>query len=159
MVDCELKSVEKSAWEAAVIARNATIHDALECLDRSGLQICMVVDENSVLLGSLSDGDLRKHLLDGKTLSSSIDGIFNTDPLVARSDFSQGDILAMMIEHKIHQVPSVSSSGVVSGLFVWHKMLAPKSLDNYFLIMAGGRGTRLKPITETIELRTMDLVG
>lgn len=137
-----------TAWRETLIAKSATIQDAISSLDRSGLQIALVSDGDDRLKGTVTDGDVRRGLLRGLSLDASVSEICNRDPLVVPPELSQEAVLAIMSANQIHQLPIVDEARKLCGLHVWHELKAPARRTNMMVVMAGGKGTRLRPFTE-----------
>jgi dTDP-glucose pyrophosphorylase len=127
-------------------------------LNESGLQIVLVVRANGVLLGTLTDGDIRRGLLRGLALSEVIDPILNHTPLVAPTQIESDVALRMMHANKVHQLPVVDAEGRVVGLHRLDELQALPSALSTMVIMAGGKGIRLRPHTENCP-KPMILVG
>lgn len=124
------------------------MRQAIHNLDESALQIAIVVSGDGVLLGTVTDGDIRRGLLRGLDLKSSIDSITFRDPLVAPPQLGRDTALQLMQANKIHQLPVVDEHRHVVGLHLWDELLVPTPRPNLMVIMAGGQGTRLRPHTE-----------
>ena len=92
------------------------------------------------LLGTLTDGDIRRGLLRGLDMSSSIETIIYRDPLVVPPQLSRETVLQLMRVNKIHQLPVVDAERRVVGLHLWDELMAPRRRPNLMVIMAGGRG-------------------
>ena len=136
------------SWRKTLLPANASLHEAICCLDEASLQIAIVVSADGLLVGTLTDGDIRRGLLRGLEMSSPIEGIIYRDPLVVPPDWSRDTVLQLMQANKIHQLPVVDESRHVVGLHLWDELLAPGKRPNVMVIMAGGRGTRLGTYTE-----------
>ncbi|XDD45079.1 nucleotidyltransferase family protein [Leptospira sp. WS39.C2] len=146
-------------WKSAIITLKSTIQDVIKNLDDSGLQIAIVVSETGNFLGTITDGDIRRGLLRGLTLSSSIDSIIFRDSLVVTPQMSRDMVLQLMQTNRIHQLPIVNETREVVGLYILDEILAPSLRDNIFLIMAGGRGKRLMPHTENCPKPLLSVAG
>ena len=145
-------------WRAAILPANATLQQAIRNLDQTGFQIAMVVTPEGVLLGTLTDGDIRRGLLRGLGLTSSVETIIFRNPLVAPPQLARAMVIQLMQANKIHQLPVVDASHCVTGLLLWDDLLAPAPRSNMMVIMVGGQGTRLRPHTENCP-KPMLLVG
>lgn len=108
----------------------------------------MVVSSDGLLIGIVTDGDIRRGLLRGLDLKSSIDAITFRDPLVVPPQLERDMVLQLMQANRIHQLPVVDEHRHVVGLHLWDELLAPVPRSNLMIIMAGGQGTRLRPQTE-----------
>jgi len=144
-----LWETEVNSWEQALIAPQATLHQALETLDRVGCKVLLVTSPDRHLLGTLSDGDIRRALLKGNDLSSSVEAAMNREPHCATSGDSGASILATMRKAALHQIPIVSADNVVLGLKVIDDFLTAERRENWLVIMAGGLGSRLRELTQS----------
>lgn len=131
-----------------MVPASGTIHDAMRSLESSSMQIVLVVSEDEKLVGTLTDGDIRRAILEGSSLACEIGGIVNRSPLVVSKNFSEDEVLNLMQEKRVHQIPVVEDSGVLIGLYCWDEIKKITSIDNVVFIMAGGLGSRLLPLTE-----------
>src|SRR5690606_34174020 len=100
------------------VARRASLRDVIATIDKAELQLALVVDEDSRLLGTITDGDVRRALLRGETLDSPAHGIMNTEPLVANHRTSESAVEALMRRASIRRIPILDDDGVVMGLAV-----------------------------------------
>lgn len=146
-------------WQHAVLTENATIQQAIQNLDQVALQIVLVVDGQNRLIGTLSDGDIRRGLLKGLTLQSSIESVVFRNPLVAPESLQRNLVLQLMTVNKIHQIPIVNEDGHVLGLHLWDHLARPIERKNTMVIMAGGRGMRMQPHTEDCPKPMLRVAG
>lgn len=135
-------------WEQTLIGPRTTLREALGVIDRSGCQIALVVDEQRRLLGTLSDGDVRRGLLKGLDLTDSVTAAMYVNPTCARAGDDPQSILGTMRERGLHQIPIVGDDRVVVGLDVVDDFLVAPERDNWVVVMAGGLGTRLEELTK-----------
>lgn len=136
------------SWRKALLTAKATLHQAICCLDESSLQIVIVVADDGRLLGTLTDGDIRRGLLRGLEMSSMVESIIHRDPLVVPPQWGRDTVLQLMQANKVHQLPVVDENRLVVGLHLWDELLVPSKRSNVMVIMAGGRGTRLGEHTQ-----------
>lgn len=136
-------------WQQALLPADANLRQAIRSLDESALQIAMVISPNGHLLGTLTDGDIRRGLLRGLDMDSSVDTIIHREPLVAPPQLSRENVLQLMRANKIRQLPVIDENRCVVGLHVWDELMDPVQRPNLMVIMAGGQGARLRPYTET----------
>ncbi len=127
---------------------NATIKEALILIDKGSMQIALIVDENDKLLGTLTDGDIRRGLIKGLGLNDSIKTIIFKTPTVAKISDTKEEILQIALAKKLHQIPIVDENGKVLGLQQINELLKPGNKINKVVLMVGGLGTRLRPLTE-----------
>jgi dTDP-glucose pyrophosphorylase len=135
-------------WRDCLLPRKSSVQDAVRCLDASGMQIVIVTGANNKLVGTITDGDIRRGLLRGVDLSASIDEIVHTEPMVVPPDLGVDSVLQLMQANKIHQLPVIDADRHVVGLHIWNALQVPEQRPNMMVVMAGGRGTRLAPHTE-----------
>lgn len=137
-------------WKDAVISTSSTIKSAIEQLNQAGMKIALVLDPDQKLIGTVSDGDFRRGMLNGLTLSDSIEKIMNSNPRTIDQKASRIQILDLMENTKIMQIPVVNEKNQVVGLHLWDEMSVKAKYSNVMIIMAGGKGSRLHPQTEKI---------
>lgn len=150
---------DSQSWRTTLVPLGATIQQAIHSLETSSMQIVLAVSENNKLVGTLTDGDIRRAFLKGLKLDSSIDQVIQRNPLVVPPEIGRDMVLQLMQANKIHQLPVVDREGAVVGLHVWDSIIAPASLENLMVIMAGGRGTRLRPHTENCPKPMLEVGG
>jgi dTDP-glucose pyrophosphorylase/predicted transcriptional regulator len=137
-----------SNWKKILVAPHTPIREALEILDKGSMQIVLVVDENERLLGTVTDGDVRRGILKGIMIDAKVESIMNAEPTVAKIDDSRESILGTMQRKRLLQIPLVDEQGRVVGLDRLNDLLQSRSRDNIVVLMAGGLGARLRPLTE-----------
>jgi dTDP-glucose pyrophosphorylase len=140
--------IQKREWRKALLPAGSTLQQAIRSLDSSGLQIVLVVAADDTLVGTLTDGDIRRGLLRGLDLKSAIESIVQHNPLVVPTQMGREVVLQLMQANKFHQLPVVDERRRVVGLHLWDDLIAPGQRANLMVVMAGGRGTRLRPLTE-----------
>jgi len=144
----------------ALVPKGATLRDVLTAMTRSARQVALIVDEDRHLLGLMTDGDARKALLRGHTLDAPVDAVMNRRPVVLSAGVARAEALALMRSHSIRYVPVLDGNGVVVELLRLEDLLAPlEPLRNVVVIMAGGEGKRLHPITESIPKPLVSVGG
>lgn len=134
-------------WKSTLIGPERPIIEALKIIDASTLQIALVVDEKMRLLGVVTDGDIRRALLKGIALDQNVSVIMNRNFSKAAPGSSREDILASMKSKSLRHIPIVDSSGRVVDLKIMFEMMHLQVKENWVVIMAGGSGTRLQPLT------------
>ena len=135
-------------WKKAVISVDSSFRDAANNLSDSSLKIVLVMDAAGKLMGTVSDGDIRRGLLQGLTLDSDVNKILRKNPLVAPEGMSKSLISQLMVANKVQQIPEIDTDGRVISLHTWDEFITTESISNKMVIMAGGKGTRLRPHTE-----------
>ncbi|WP_274362524.1 nucleotidyltransferase family protein [Paenibacillus thermotolerans] len=135
-------------WERALIDHNSSIRDAIKKVDESALQIGLIVDEQRHLVGVLTDGDIRRGILRAVSLDEPVHTIMNPRPTFASSFDSREEILAVMKQKHLRHIPVLDNARKIIGLETLEELFLPKERDNWVVLMAGGLGTRLYPLTE-----------
>lgn len=137
-----------SNWEKILLSPERPIRDVLKIIDEQASRIALIVDGSNRLLGTVTDGDIRRGLLKNISMDSSVDNIMNVNPITCSPDSSLRTMNKIMAEHKILSLPLVDN-GIVKGLRDLHEKASVTSHENPVFLMAGGFGTRLKPLTDT----------
>ena len=138
-----------TGWQNTLIPAGATIRDAVKTVNDGGYEIAMVADDEKKLLGTVTDGDIRRGLLDGLDMSAPAEKIMNRAPLAAPPDTSPRDLLEKMNGDLLRQIPLLDEARRVVGLAHIRDLTEPvDSRDNWVVLMAGGLGKRLMPLTE-----------
>jgi dTDP-glucose pyrophosphorylase len=133
-----------------IVREGATLRQALEAMTRSGKQIALVTDGETRLLGLVTDGDVRKAILRGTSLEAKVNEAMNRHPVVGEPGMTDGEALALMRHRAIRHLPLLDGQGRVTDLLILEDLLRPRpALRNRAVIMAGGQGTRLRPLTES----------
>jgi len=127
---------------------NSTIKDALQTINNGGLQVAIVVDENDALVGTVTDGDIRRGLLNGLDLNSSVSLVVHKSPSVASVGDTKESILKIALAKKLHKIPLVDELGKLVGIEDIEDIIRPVSKTNRVVLMVGGLGTRLRPLTQ-----------
>jgi len=135
-------------YKHLLLQETSSIKEALKIIDEGALQIALVIDENEKLLGTLTDGDIRRGLLDGLKLESSIKTIIFKTPTVCKLDDTKEKIIEIAVSKKRHQVPIVDNDGKLVGIEEIDELLKPQTKTNKVVLMVGGLGTRLRPLTD-----------
>jgi dTDP-glucose pyrophosphorylase/CBS domain-containing protein len=142
-----------------VIAQRATIRDALRAIDAGGLEIALMLAADGRLLGTVSDGDVRRALLRGAGLDDPVAPHRAPQPHVVGPDAGRAAVLDLMRARSLSQIPVVDGRGRLLGLHVIRELLGAVERDNWAVVMAGGRGVRLAPLTDTLPKPMMPIAG
>jgi len=137
-----------SDWKSILVQKTKTILDVIAIIDRGGVQLALVVDENGRLLGTVTDGDVRRGILKGKGMADSVMEIMNANPITARESESTEEILKKMKDRSLLQIPVLDSDRRVVDLQILERILKGKRHENAVVLMAGGEGKRLYPLTK-----------
>lgn len=134
-------------WKNILVSPLSNIKEVLQIIDREALQLALVVDIDNRLLGTVTDGDIRRALINDLPLSHPITEIMFTTPTVVEVSTSKAGILELMNVKQLHSIP-ILDKGIVVGLETIHHVTQKAKYDNPVFLMAGGFGTRLKPLTD-----------
>ena len=129
---------------------NSNIKQALKVISKGAIKVAIVVDKEDKLLGTLTDGDIRRGFLKGLNLNSPIKSVVFKNPIVAKKNDNKENLLKISLSKKIYQIPVVDNNNKVIGIHVLDELLNFKKKSNKVVIMAGGRGMRLRPLTNDI---------
>lgn len=135
-------------WRNTLVPPSASIRETIARIDAGSMQIALVVDDEGRLLGTITDGDVRRAILKGVSLDGPAEQAMNPRPTVAKRNEPREQIMATMRHRLLHQIPMVDDDGKVVGIEVLDSMLASQPRENEAVIMAGGLGSRLQPLTE-----------
>lgn len=135
-------------WKNVLITPDTPIVKAIEIIDRSGLQIALVVNENGRLLGTVTDGDIRRAILKHLNLDKAVSTAMNPAPCYVYREQPRENAIFIMKSKKLHQIPVLDEDHCVVGLEIADELFTPTVRDNWVLLMAGGLGRRLEPLTE-----------
>lgn len=137
------------SYKDILLNPNSTIKEALQIIDSGAMKIALVVDDKDKLLGTISDGDIRRAILEDRQLESEIGDIYNKKPIVATINDSKKDIINLCTSKNIYQIPVVDSKGCVITVEILDKLLKVEKYENKVILMVGGLGTRLRPLTDS----------
>ncbi|MCK5229672.1 MAG: CBS domain-containing protein, partial [Desulfobulbaceae bacterium] len=135
-------------WQKTLIQPTTSIIEAMRLIDKIALQILLVTDEDKTLLGTVTDGDIRRAILKGGAMEDPIENVMNTRPTAFTADESVEDMLVAMRLLKISKVPVVDYKNRVVALEILEELLRPAHKDNPVVLMAGGLGVRLGSLTK-----------
>jgi dTDP-glucose pyrophosphorylase/CBS domain-containing protein len=134
--------------ERIKISIKSNLKEALHVIDIGSVKIALVVDENDKLLGTLSDGDIRRGFLQKKSLSDTIESVYFKNPIIAKQHDSRNKLLNLCSMNRVEQIPIVDDNLNIIDLFILNNVPSNKFYENNAVIMVGGLGTRLRPLTE-----------
>jgi len=133
-----------------IVSPEKPLADVVAALDKGALQVVLVLEEG-LLIGLITDGDLRHVLLSGRPLSAFLTRDVMTRDFVFVGDqmsLSKAEALRLMKERSIHHIPVLNASGMLVGLHVIDDLSGPRRRTTPVIIMAGGLGQRLRPMTD-----------
>jgi dTDP-glucose pyrophosphorylase/CBS domain-containing protein len=137
---------------SVLVSPSVPIPEALARLQAAGTGLLLLVDDDRRLFGVLTDGDIRRHILNGQALEGPCGAIASRAPTVVRTGATTAEMLELMDrarEYVINELPVIGADGRVEGLFLRSDFVTSEVSQVSALIMAGGLGTRLRPLTDS----------
>src|SRR3990167_8836832 len=135
-------------WREICLNKTDSIQKAIEIIDQGSLQIALVITEDNQLLGTITDGDIRRALLKHISLNDSVSKIMNANPISITINEDKNKILSVMEKNKLLHIPLIDDNNMLVGLETLQQLIQKKQYDNPVFLMAGGFGSRLRPMTE-----------
>ena len=140
----------KKNLEKLLVYKGYTIRQVLEVLDAGAKGIVLFVDQDRKLIGTITDGDIRRAILKGIALDQDIEGVAHRRPIAASTTMTREELKDLFIKEAIRDLPIVDKDNVIIDLLSINDILLPQGKDNIVIIMAGGLGTRLMDLTKEI---------
>ncbi len=138
------------------IKENVTVKQAMRQMGRTAKRVLFIVDDQQKLLGSLTDGDIRRWVLAGGRLSDTIHKAYNKKPIFVKQHYKDESVKKIMLHDRIESIPVVDQNNMIKKILLWnhlfdgHAKTIYKQIDTPVVIMAGGKGTRLDPYTRVL---------
>lgn len=149
-----------------VIGPTETMREVLELIDRNGEGVALVLDDEGRLLGIVTDGDIRRALLNRLDFEQTAGAFLEQKshlgwerPVTMAADSKAADIERMMKARLVRHMPLVDTDGRLTGLVVERRMAEEADLPMRAVVMAGGFGTRLRPLTESVPKPLLKVGG
>ena len=141
----------KYNWKSSIISSDYLIKDVIKNLNETNLQIALVANK-SKLIGTVTDGDIRRALLKGFSLNEKVSRIMKKNSITVGKNTSYRTARDLMRSKSILQIPIISKDKKILGLHFWNKKISVKKQNNQVVIMAGGFGRRMKYKTQQIVI-------
>lgn len=151
--------MDKTKLKALLVQHNITIKQAMQKLEETAEKILFVVNKDSVLLGTVTDGDIRRGIINGLKFSDSVENVMYRDFITLKHNTPEIENHAkkLMLQKKIEHIPVLDEKGKIIEVILWidilgeKNQLKPRQLrQNQVIIMAGGKGARLDPFTKIL---------
>ena len=136
------------SWKKILVNPDDSLEYTIQVLHDGGARIVLVVDSNDKLLGTVTDGDIRRALINKLTMTSPIKLVMNKNPINVSKGFSKKDLLKLMTSKGIIHMPILDENGVIFGLETIEHLVTSPTFNNPVFLLAGGFGKRLHPLTE-----------
>lgn len=144
-------------FSSILLNENATVKDALKQLDKNEEKILFIVEDENKLVGSLTDGDIRRWILKEGSINEKVSKICFKNTFSVAIDNDLEAVKEQILKLKITYVPVLDDDKRIVEFLVWDKLFDGKikrktkaSLEIPVVIMAGGKGTRLDPFTKIL---------
>jgi dTDP-glucose pyrophosphorylase len=141
------------------LRKTATIKEFMKIIDKGALKIAIVIDKNERVVGTISDGDVRRGLLNGSSLDDTIEELYYKTPTLGYITDSKSEIIKKAISKKLYQIPIVDQDNRLIDIEDLASLLEGKVRRNKVVLMAGGLGTRLRPLTDEIPKPLLEIGG
>ncbi len=136
-----------------------SLRDMIAVIDNNRRQFAVVVDESDHLLGVVADGDIRRAILRGATLDSLAIDIMNSEPKTALTTDSSVRIFERMVEDDIRHLPLLDRDGKITSVATMDDFVHPERMTTPVILMAGGKGQRLYPLTKDLPKPMLPVGG
>ena len=130
-----------------LLINGSTIKEAMRIIQESRYKIVLIIDENNKFMGTITDGDIRRALLNNLLLTDKVNQIMNHVPVTCTIDDSKAKILHIAKRKKYHYIPIIDDNNEVIGVHDIEELEETPTLTNEIILMVGGLGTRLQPLT------------
>ena len=141
------------------VSSDATIREAMTAIDAGASGVVMIVGENDLLEGIMTDGDIRRLLLAGAEMHSPITNGINRKFTHVSPETPRADVLDLIYARDIEHIPIVDADGKLVGMHSIGSIVAKDTLPNWVVIMAGGKGTRLGELTQDSPKPMLKVAG
>lgn len=126
----------------------ASIRETIQLIDKTMGQACLIVSESDKLLGIVTDGDIRRYIINGGNIDGPVTHVMNESPLVIKENTPKEEVLNLIRKKKFRNFPVVDANGNLRGLVTLDSILGVDQKENPVVLMAGGKGERLRPLTD-----------
>lgn len=141
------------------LSLESSIHDAIACIEQNAGGIALVVGRDDQFIGVVTDGDIRRALLKGVSLASPLEPHIQRNFVAVNPEAGRTEVLDLLQARRLNQVPIVDKEGKLCGLHLLHEIIGAVERSNWAVIMAGGKGNRLYPITENVPKPMLRVAG
>jgi dTDP-glucose pyrophosphorylase len=147
------------SFRNVIVTPQTLLRDAISRIDSSGLQVALVLHDDGRLAGILTDGDVRRLILRGCNLNALVAEVMNLDPLTAHISTTTHELMALMRHSGLHHIPLLDDEKKVADLATLDVLAGITERSNWVVLMAGGLGKRLLPLTEDCPKPMLNVGG
>ena len=137
-----------AGWQESLIMPDVSIREAMRAIDTASLRMAFIVSDEKCLLGTITDGDIRRGLLKNLNMDDAALLVMNENPITAYQDLDKSHLLKIIEEEDLLCLPIITNSGVLVNVVTAKDLARFERRDNPVFVMAGGFGTRLRPLTD-----------
>lgn len=138
---------------------SSTLREALGIMDSIGIGLVAIEGPDGRIVGVLSDGDIRRGLLKGIELKDPVSTCINKKFISVGPEIGRAAVLDLLQARHVRQIPIIDSDGKLVGVHTFERILGVRERPNWAVVMAGGKGERLRPITENIPKPMLTVAG
>lgn len=132
------------------LKKSASVHKCLEVVNQNKQGIALVVDAQGRLIGTVTDGDIRRFILAGRSIEEPVSSVMWANPLTAPLGTSEKELRELMSKHLVRNIPILDKAGHPCKVVDIRDIVFEEGVGQSAIIMAGGEGERLRPITDDI---------
>lgn len=149
----------KIELQNCTVTRDQRLRDVMVALDRGSAEIALIVDAAGVLVGLMTDGDVRRALLAGAVIDAPLEPHMKKTFTSVGQNAARAEVVDLMQARTIAQIPIVDAAGRLTGLHLLRDVIGAEERENWAVVMAGGRGTRLAPLTDQTPKPMLRVAG
>ena len=151
--------MEKAELKKLTVGPDVSVRAAIEAIDRSKRQIALVVDADGRLVATVTDGDVRRGILHGVDLDGPVSQVMHVSPTTVTEGAPDAETRRLIRERKLHHVPVLDAGGRLVDLATVEDLFGVTPKSTRVVLMAGGLGKRLRPLTETVPKPMLTVGG
>jgi dTDP-glucose pyrophosphorylase len=142
-----------------VISGKSTIRQAMQAIDSNAREVVLVADDQERIVGIITDGDIRRGLLSGLTLNSSVIDVMTRDFFAVTPEVDRASVLDLMKARSLQHVPVFDQNRRLIAVHFLRDLMGASPKQNIAVVMCGGKGTRLRPVTEKLPKPMIEVAG
>jgi dTDP-glucose pyrophosphorylase len=142
-----------------VIPESATIRAAMSAINDNFREVVLVQNDSGTIIGVITDGDIRRGLLAGLSMDAPAASVMSRQFVSVGQGVARAEVIDLMKALRIRQLPILAVDKSLLGIHFLEEMITPVTVENIAVIMAGGRGSRLRPFTENCPKPMVPVAG